>query len=197
MFLLLVLLLSVVVVVLVVVAMKKKAAYKLKSDTLLGDNLWCDNNVVVEQEMEMKDEGVTAEDRDGQQNVDDDQCEEEDPVEDGFNPYEVADRKEHTKNTNTPVPKESSTPVSATDVPAIYAVVDKSKKKAIREAKDGPTDAHSDQCSMLMETHGEITDTGERVVACDGLEDEQYDETVVFRNEPEVDSKPCQPSEGD
>ena len=177
--------------------MKKKAAYKLKSDTLLGDNLWCDNNVVVKQEMEMKDEGVTAEDRDGQQNVDNDNGEIEDPVEDGFNPYEVADRKEHTKNTNTPAPKESSTPASAFDVPAIYAVVDKSKKKVIREAEDGPIDANSDQHAMAMETHGEIADAGERVVACDGLEEEQYDETVVFRNEPEVDSKPCQPSEGD
>ena len=160
----------------------KKAAYKLKSDTLLGDNLWCDNNVVVEQEMEMKDEGVTAED--GHQNVDDDQCEKDDPVEDGFNPYEVVDKKEHTKNTNQPVPKESSTPASATDVSAIYAVVDKSKKKAIREAKDGPTDVNSDPCAMPMETHGEIADTRERVAACDGLEEEQYGETVVFRNEP-------------
>ena len=177
--------------------MKRKAVYKLKSDTLLGDNSWCDNNVVVEQEMEMINEAVTAEDRDGQQNVDNDNGEKEDTVEDGFNPYEVADRKEHTKNTNTPVPKESSTPASATDVPATYAVVDKSKKKAIREAKDGPTDANSDQCTMPMETHDEITDAGERVVACDGLEEEQYDETVVFRNEPEADRKPCQPSKGD
>ena len=147
--------------------------------------------------MEMINEAVTAEDRDGQQNVDNDKGEKEDPVEDGFNPYEVADEKEHTKSTNTPAPKESSTPVSATDVPTIYAVVDKSKKKVIREAEDGPIDTNSDQRAMPMETHGEITDTGERIVACDGLEDEQYDETVVFRNEPEVDRKPCQPSEGE
>ena len=53
--------------------------------------------------------------------------EEEDPFIDWFNPYEVADRTVHSKNTITPDPEESSTPISATKGPAVYAAVGKKK----------------------------------------------------------------------
>ena len=110
----------------------------------------------------------------------------DDSVEDGFNPYEVVDRKEHIKSTNTIAAKESSTPVSATNVTAIYAVADKSKKKAIREAEKGSTVANKDQYAMPMEKHGKMTDTGEGVVMCGGVEEEQYDDTVAIWTEPQA-----------
>ena len=59
--------------------------------------------------------------------------EEENSFNDGFNPYEVVDRKVHSKNTPTPAPEESSTPASATNGPAVYATVDKNKKKGPKE----------------------------------------------------------------
>ena len=309
MFLLIVLLTSVVVLILavvVVVVVRRKGANKQKSGTPLRDGLWCNNSVVVEQEMEMKKEGVTADNGDGYEDVnydgreengpvedvfnhyefddstkhimnrktpalnnndqsevdddsfeevfnhyefddrkdhimtkktpapkdndqsedDDDQVEDvfnhyefddrmeynmttkppaskdnelseddDDSVEDGFNPYEVVDRKEHIKSTNTTAPKESPTPVSATNVTAIYAVVDKSKRKAIRVAEEGSTVANEDQYAMPMEKHGKMTDTGEGVVMCGSVEEEQYDDTVASWNEPQAVSS--QSSEGD
>ena len=94
----------------------------------------------------------------------------------------------NTLKTQTHQPQSSPPlqPVPPMCLPYTYAVVDKNKKKVIREAEDGPTEANSDECAMPMEMHSQIVDTGERVVACDGLEEEQYDDTVVFRNEPEV-----------
>ena len=50
----------------------------------------------------------------------------------GFNPYEEVGSKAQMKTTKTPVPKESSTPASAINGPAVYAVVDKSKKKGAK-----------------------------------------------------------------
>ena len=311
MFLLLVLLTSVVVLILVVVVTvvrRRKAANKQKRGTPLRDSLWYNNSVVVMQEMEMEKEGVTADNGDGYEDVNYDECEEDGPVEDvfnhyefddrkehimtkkapaskdndqseddddpvedvfnhyefddstehimnrktpalkdndqsededdsfedvfnhyefddrmeynmiskppaskdndpseddddsvedGFNPYKVVDRKEHIKSTNTTAPKESPTSVSATNVTAIYAVVDKSKKKAIREAEEGSTVANEDQYAMLMEKHGKMTDTWEGVVMCGGVEEEQYDDTVDIWNKPQADSRPCQSSEGD
>ena len=234
MFFLLVLLTALVVLILAVVVERRKRAHKQKRSTTLRDNLWCDNSVVVEQEMEMKTEGVTADNGDGYEDVDYDKGEDDAPfedvfnhyefdnsmehimntkapapkdndqseddddqVEDDFNPYEVVDRKEHIKNTKTTAHKDSSTPVSATSVTAIYAVVDKSKKKAIREVEEGSTVGHEDQYAMPMENHGKITDTGEGAIVCVGVEEEQYDDTVAFWNRPQAESKPCQPSEGD
>ena len=59
MFLLLVLSISV-VLILVVVVVRRKAACKQKRDTTMGDSLHYNNTVVVNQEMEQKDEGVNA-----------------------------------------------------------------------------------------------------------------------------------------
>ena len=70
--------------------------------------------------------------------------EEEDPFNDGFNPYEVVYRKVHSKNTTTSAPEESSTPVSATNAPAVYATVDKSKKIGPKETGDVVTFSYND-----------------------------------------------------
>ena len=174
MFLLLVLLTSVVVLVLVVVE-RRKGAHKQKRGTPLTDNLWCDNSVVVMQEMEMKKEGVIADV--SYQDVDYDKGE-DDPVEDGNNHYEFDDRKEHIINTSTPVPKESSTSASATSGPATYAVVDKVKKKGpkMMVEKGSSFATNSDQYAMPMKKGCKMTETGEEVGViseeeqCDGQE---------------------------
>ena len=86
--------------------------------------------------MTMKEKSVIADykdvhvydDADGYKKVDDEKSEEDDPITDGFDPYEVVDRKDSIKRTKTPAPKESSTPSSATNVHAVYAIMDKKKQ---------------------------------------------------------------------
>ena len=74
----------------------------------------------------------------------------DEPAEDGFNPHEVAAKKEHIENTKTPVPKESCTRAGVNNAPVTYAVVDKRKKKVIRHGEDGSTDANNDQYSKPL-----------------------------------------------
>ena len=103
---------------------------------MVGDNHFDQNTAVVTQEKaEMQEQGIDADCRDAQhlQGADNDLGDEEDPFDVGYNHYEVADRTlVCSKNTMTPTPKVSSTPASATKVDAVYAVVDKSKKKGQR-----------------------------------------------------------------
>ena len=72
----------------------------------------------------------------------------DEPAEDGFNPHEVADKKEH-KNTKTPVPKEFCTRAGVNNAPVTYTAADKSKK-VIRHGEDGSTDANNDQYAKPM-----------------------------------------------
>ena len=62
--------------------------------------------------------------------------EEVNQFDDSLNQYEVVGRIVHSKNTKRPVPKESSTPDSATYVTAVYATVDKSKKMGTKKTGD-------------------------------------------------------------
>ena len=83
-----------------------------------------------------QEQGIDTDFRDAQglQGADNDLGDEEDPFDVGYNHYEVADRTVVcSKNTKTRTPKESSTPASATKVDAVYAVVDKSKKKGAKK----------------------------------------------------------------
>ena len=195
MFLLLVLLIIVVIILLVVVV-RRKVAYKQKRDTTIADSLHHSNTVVVEQEMEMKEAGVGADykDVDGYGDVNEDNDEEEGPIVDGFDSYDVVGRKVHKKNAKKPAPKESAPPASTTTAPAVYAavyaVVDKSTKKwAMNETEDGSTGANNNQYAMPMRKMGEMTDKGEGVVASGGVEEEQCNDTAGLTYEPEADSK--------
>ena len=189
MFLLLVLLTSVVVIILVVVVVeRRRGANKQKRSTPLTDNLRCNNSVVVTQEMEMKKEGVTSDNGDGYEDVDYDQGEDDDVVEDGINHYEFDDRKEHIKNTNTPAPKELCTSVSASNLPAVYTVVDKSKKKRPKAmVEKGSFATNNDLNAMPMKKCGKMRDTGEGMGAFIAVEEGQYDGTVGYK--PKADSK--------
>ena len=125
----------VVAIIVVVVVVRRKAARKQKRDVTVGDNSFSQNTAAVTQEAEIQEQGIDADFRDAQhlQGADNDLVGEEDPFDVGYNHYEVADRTVVcSKNTKTRTPKESSTPASATKVDAVYAVVDKSKKKGAK-----------------------------------------------------------------
>ena len=197
-FLLFVMLITV-VIILVVVVVRRKAAYKQKRDATMGDNPYCSNTVVAEQEMELKEKSVGADYKDagGYEDIDDFQGEEEGPIVDGFDPYEVVDRKEHIKTVKRPVSKESAPPTSTTSVSHIYAIVDKSKKKgAKKETGDGCTVANNDLYAMPMKRMGKMRDKGKGVVKSGGVEEgEQYDDTVRPTYEPKADSESGQRNE--
>ena len=86
------------------------------------------------QELEMVDQGVGSDHNDAHscQGVGNNQGEGEDLLnfDVDYNPYEVVDREVLGKNT---IPKISTTPAGATKVDAVYAVVDKSKKKGAKK----------------------------------------------------------------
>ena len=189
MFLFLVLLTLVVVIILVVVVVeRRKGANKQKRSTPLTDNLRCNNSVVVTQEMEMIKEGMTSDNGDGYEDVDYDLGEDDDPVEDSIKQYEFDDRKEHIKNTNTPAPKELCTSVSASSVPAVYTVVDKSKKKGPKAmVEKGSFPTNNDLYAMPMKMCGKMTDTGKGISVFIAVEEGQYDDTVGYK--PKADSK--------
>ena len=184
-----------VVLILVVVVVRKKTAYKQNRDchTTMADNLHYSNTVVVNQGMVMKEKGVPADYKD----VVEDNGEEEGPIADSFDPYEVVDRKVHTENAKKQAPKESAHTASATNVPAVYATVDKSKKKGAKKREDGCNVAKNDLYAMPMKKMGKMAYKGEGVVESGGVEEEeQYDDTVGFKYKPKADSEPWQPSEG-
>ena len=80
----------------------------------------------------------------------------------------------------TPALKESSTPTSANNGSAVYAAVNKSKKKGPKETENGVTFSHKDeQYAMPIKKEGKLTDKGKAVVRSRGVEEEeQYDVTV-------------------
>ena len=166
MFLLLVLLTSVVVLILVVVVKRRKGANKQKRRTHCEDSLYYNNIVTVTQETEMKEQDTGTDHQDAGHHT----GEGEDLFNDVSNPYEVVD-KVHSEITQTLAPKESSTPASATNVPSIYAVVDKSKKRAKKTAV-GSTVINKDELyAKPMRRVGKITDGGEGMVASAGAEE--------------------------
>ena len=173
-----------VVIILVAVFVKRKAVYKQKRDTTMGDNLHCSNTVVAEQEMELKEKGVGA-DKDAERG----------PIADGFDPYEIVDREVHIKN--------AKKLASVTSVPAVYATVDKSKKKGTKkgtkkETGDRSTARKNAQYAMPMKKKvGKTTDIGEGVIGSGGVEEgEQYDDIVRPTYEPKADSESGQRNEG-
>ena len=187
-------LLIAVVLILVVVLVRKKTAYKQNRDTTMVDNQHYINTVMVNEGMEMKEKDVGAEYKD----VFEDNGEKEGPIADSFDPYEVVGRKVHTENAKKPAPKESALTASATNVPAVYATVDKSKKKgAKKKREDGCNVAKNVLYAMPMKKMGKMADKGKGVVESGGVEEEeQYDDTVGFKYETNADSEHWHPSEG-
>ena len=85
------------------------------------------------------------------------------------------------KNTMAPTPKVSSTAASATKVDAVFAVVDKNKKKgAKKETKVEPTLVNKEDLYALpMRKAVKITDKGGEVVVSGGVEEGEHYEYNV------------------
>ena len=170
-----------VILMLVVVMLKRKASHKQKSsrDVTMNDN----NTVVATPELELQEQGVSADykDEEGYQSVDNDQGKEE-PFDVGYNPYEVVDKKAHSKNIMTSAAlKNFATPATVPRVDVVYAVVDKSKKKgAKKKTEDEPTVVNKDDLYALpMAKVVKMTDKGGGVVVSGGVEEgEHYDDVV-------------------
>ena len=107
----------------------------------MNGNPYYNNTVVVLQELEMIEQGVGADYNDAhscqgvsnnQQGINQGKDKDLSNFDVGYNPYEVVNRKVLSKNTMTSTRKVSFTPASATMVVAVYAVVDKNKKKGVK-----------------------------------------------------------------
>ena len=189
---LLLMLSAVVVVILVVVVVKRKAARKQKMYNITRASLWYHNSVVVEHEEEKEEKVVVSADNDegdGYQDVDIDKGEDDNPL-DGFITYEVIDRRQNVKNTKTPAPTDSPTPASAPNVPAVYAVVNKTKKRGAKKTENGFTVANNDPRDVMpMKRMATMTVEQEGLVMSGGMEkEEKCDDMVEFRNESRADS---------
>ena len=182
---------TVVVVILVVVIVKRKAARKQKMYNITRASLWYHNSVVVEHEEEKKETVVVSADYDegdGYQDVDIDKGEDDNPL-DGFITYEFIDGRQNIKNTRTPVPKDSPTPGSAPNAPAVYAVVNKKKKRGAKNTENGSTVANKDPRDVMPMKKMVMTVKKEGVVMSGGVEEEEKcDDVVEFRYEPKAES---------
>ena len=123
-----------------VMVVKRKAACKQKRDVIVNGNPYYDNNAVVLQEQEMQAVGADYNDAHSINQGEGEDEDEDEYFDVGYNPYEVVNRKVHSKNTMTPTPNVLSTPASATKVDAVHAVVDKNNKKT----EDEPTVINKD-----------------------------------------------------
>ena len=155
----------------------------------MGDNPCYNNPVVVE--LEEKDGGVEYDDMSINK--------ENGSITDGFHPYEDVDSKAQSRNGNTPPPKTSFTPASATDIGELYAVVDKSKKKGARKKGEGNGSIvtnKDDLYTVPVKKKDKMTD--EEIGASGGAEkSEGNDDVAELKYEPKADSEPAQQSEGD
>ena len=188
--------LTVVVVILVVVMRKRKAVYKQEGDKKTGSNPYYNSTVVVKQEVEMPEKGQGAD----YDYVDNANCEEKGSTVDGFDPYEDPDKKAQTKTDVKPASKESATPHWETNAGDVYAVVDKTKKKAVKkETKDEPAVTNKDDLyAMPMKKKGKMTNNGIGVVESDDVEErEENDNKVGLQYEPMADSESGQQNEGE
>ena len=93
----------------------------------------------------------------------------------------------------TPTPKDSSNPASATVVDAVYAVVDKNKKKGMKKkTEDKPTVINKDDLHAVpMAKEVKMTDKGGGMVVSGGVEEvEHYDDVVELTYKTKTDSIP-------
>ena len=107
----------------------------------------------------------------------------------GFKLYEEVDSKAQMKNKKTPTANESSTPASATNGPAVYAVVDKSKKKKAKMKKeDGATVRDIDDLYAMPMKKSKMKDEDKGVVATGGAKtNEDYDDVAEIKYESTAD----------
>ena len=188
---LLIAVLALVGVIVAVVMVKRRVAKKKTGSVKMKENPSYYNPVVVE--LEVKDLGADYED------VDRDKA--NGSFLPDFDPYEDVETKAQIKNTKKknsqkPTPKESSTPASANNVGELYAVVDKSKKKGVKQKQeeDGCTVTTKDDLHSVLMKKSKMTDEGKCVSGC-AEKSKEYDDVAELKYEPKVDSESGKPSE--
>ena len=142
--------LTLVGIILVVVAVRRKVTCKQKSDSKMGHNPYYNSAMVPKQGNDMEEKGPVSAGH-GYDYVD--KSEVKVKTVNGFDPYEDVDDKAQIKTARKLAPKESSTPVSVTNIGDLYAVVDKSKKKRVEKEKETATNKE-DLYAMPMKKTG-------------------------------------------
>ena len=160
-----------------IVVVKRKTANKQKKKR--GNNLCYNNPAVAELDVM----GLAAD----YEAVDNKDKENGSVV--GFNPYEEVGSMAQMKTTKTPDPKESSAPASVTNESAVYAVVDKSKKKGVKtEKEDRACVRIKDDLYATPMKKSKMKDEDEGIVATGGAEkNEDYEDVAEIKYEPTAD----------
>ena len=175
--------LTLVAIILVVVVVRRKVTYKQKGDSKMEDNQYCNNALVAMQGNEREEKGIGADYAYVDMN------EATDSIVDGFDPYEDVDNKAQIKTAVKQAPKESSTPVSVSNIGDLYAVVDKNQKRGAEKEKETVTNKE-DLYAMPMKKKGKLTERGEGVVESGGVEmGEENDNLVGVKNKTRADSE--------
>ena len=177
-----------------VMVVKRKAACKQKRDVIVNGNPYCNNNAIVLQEQEMQGVGADYNDEHSINQGEDEDEDEDEYFDVGYNPYEVVNRKVHSKNTMTLTPNVFSTPASAAKVDDVPTVVDKNKKNgAKKKTEDEPTVRNKDDLyARPMAKVVKMTNKGGGVVVSGGVEEGEHYDDVTKTN-----SIPRYLSEGD
>ena len=174
--------LTLVAIILVVVVVKRKVTYKQKGDSKMEDTPSYSNELTALQGNELVEKRVDAN---------------KGSFVDGFDPYEDVDCKVQIKTAMKQAPKESSTPVSVTNIGDLYAVVDKSQKKGSKKEKETTTSKEG-LYAMPVKKKGKLTERGEGVVESGGVEkEEENDDMVGVKNTPKADSESAHQIEED
>ena len=183
--------LTVMIITLVVVVVKRKVTYKQEGESKMEDTPYYNNALVANPGNEVEEKGIGAD------YVDVDMNEATGSIVDSFDPYEDVDGKAQIKTAMKQAPKESSTPVSVTNIGDLYAVVDKGQKRGAGKKKETVTNKE-DLYAMPMKKKGKLTERGEGVVESGCVERELANDNLVgVKNKPKADSKSAQQIEGD
>ena len=174
--------LTLVAIVLVVVVVRRKVTYKQKGDSKVEDTPSYSNELTALQDNELVEKHEDAD---------------KSSVVDGFNPYEDVNRRAQIKTAMKQAPKDSSTPVTVTNIGDVYAVVDKSQKKGSKKEKETATSKEG-LYAMPVKKKGKLTERGEGVVESGGVEkEEENDDMVGVKNTPKADSESAHQIEED
>ena len=184
--------LTLVAIILVVVVVRRKVTYKQKGDSKMEDNPYYNNALVAKQGNEVEEKRLGADYAYADMN----ETTVTGSIVDGFDPCEDVDNKAQIKTAMKQAPKESSTPVSVTNIGDLYAVVDKSQKKGSRKEKETVANKE-DLYAMPMKKKVKLTERGEGVVESGGMEKgEEIDDMVRVKNKTEADSESAHQIEG-
>ena len=185
--------LTLVGIILVEVVVRRNVTYKQKGDSKMEDNPYYNSVLVAKQGNEVEEKGLGA----GHDYDHVDKNEGKVETVDGFDPYKDVDGKEQIKTAKKQAPKESSTPVSVTNIGDLYAVVDKSQKKGAEKEKETVINKE-DLYAMPMKKKGKLTARGEGVVESEGVETrEKNNDMARVMYETKADSESVQQIEGD